>query len=377
MNIACNVCQEENLSSAIFCKRCVSPINVQKIADYTEEDKQFILSLLLETIAEKKKQHVHEKKKIINSVFWPEYLNMYWLRPETAIWRTIEAEILTKRGCLQEPLLDLGCGDGLNISIAKGNKFSKEFDTFQCVKLDDKDIYNYVDNSYNPIITQLAKEKIAAGLDIKETLVQKAKRLNTYHEILRADIHNIPYPDQKFKTVYSVIKDFQNVQPILNEVHRVLQKKGTIVLTTPNKTFKQNLYFINKAQEFLAQENKENAAKYMEYDRGRSIYSATQKTKEEWNTELQEAGFLVKETITYISPALTKLFDIGTRAFSVELIQKYHNHLKETKRPYMKELYINLINYIFSVYLDQIEDQKGSFMIIIAEKKDAEKKDVE
>ena len=367
-NIICEVCQESNPKESIFCKRCVSPINVQKLSDYTKEDKQFIFTLLLEAIAEKKHQHIKENKTIINSPFWEEYLNMYWLRPETAIWRTIEAEIMSKRNCLQEPLLDLGCGDGINVSILKGNKFSTEFDTFQCVKLDDKDIYNYADNNYQPKLS-IQKEKIACGIDIKETLVQKAKQLGTYHQILRGDIHHIPCKDQEFQTVYSnVIKDFAEVQPILKEVSRILKPHGKLVLTTPNHNFKKNLYFINEAHKLLQAGQKEKAQKYIEYDRGRSIYSATQKTKEEWTKELQQAGFKVKETITYISPELTKLFDIGTRSFSVDLIQKYHNALKENHGFVMKELSTSFIKAAFEVYLDQIEDENGSFMIIIAEK---------
>ena len=367
-NIICEVCQESNPHESIFCKRCVSPINVQKISDYTTEDKQLIFTLLLEALAEKKRQHIQENKIIINSPFWGEYLNMYWLRPETAIWRTIEAEIMSKRNCLQEPLLDLGCGDGINVSILKGNKFSKEFDTFQCVKLDDKDIYNYASQEYHPkLITQT--EKIACGIDIKETLVQKTKQLQTYHQVLRGDIHHIPCENQQFQTVYSnVIKDFANVQPILKEVNRVLKQHGQLVLTTPNHNFKKNLYFINQAHKLLQAGETEKAQKYIEYDRGRSIYSATQKTNEEWTAELEQAGFKVKETVTYISPELTKLFDIGTRSFSVDLIQKYHHTLKENHGIVMKELSISFIKAAFEVYLDQIEDENGSFMLIIAEK---------
>lgn len=367
-NLLCEVCQESNPKEAIFCKKCVSPINVQKISDYTEQDKQLIFTVLLEALAEKKKQHFQENKTVINSPFWDEYLNMYWLRPETAIWRTIEAEIMTKRNCLQEPLLDLGCGDGINISIVKGNKFSKEFDTFQCVQLDGKDIYNYVNQDYRPKLMKQA-EKISCGIDIKQTLVQKAKQLNTYYQILRGDIHHIPCKDQQFQTVYSnVIKDFADVPPILTEVHRVLKQQGLLVLTTPNHNFKKNLYFINEAHKLLEAGQKEKAQKYIEYDRGRSIYSATQKTEEEWVKELQQASFKVKETITYISPALTKLFDIGTRSFSVDLIKKYHEALKENQGFILKELSTSFIKTAFSVYLDQIEDQNGSFMIIIAEK---------
>lgn len=81
----CSVCGEENDSSILYCKKCVSPINVQKISDYTEEDKEYILSLLLEAVAKKKKEVVKNRKKLIDSPFFDEYLNVYWLRPGTLI----------------------------------------------------------------------------------------------------------------------------------------------------------------------------------------------------------------------------------------------------------------------------------------------------
>ena len=90
----CSVCEEENENTVLFCKKCVSPVNIRKISDYTEEDKDFILSLLLNVVAKKKKKVIEKKKQIIDSLFFDQYLNVYWLRPETAVWRTIEAEIL-------------------------------------------------------------------------------------------------------------------------------------------------------------------------------------------------------------------------------------------------------------------------------------------
>ena len=320
----CSVCEEENENTVLFCKKCVSPVNIRKISDYTEEDKDFILSLLLNVVAKKKKKVIEKKKQIIDSLFFDQYLNVYWLRPETAVWRTIEAEILKEWDCLQEPLLDLGCGDGINLSIAKGNKFSLEFDTFQGVKLDKKDIYDNVGEEYHPILTNQIEEKISSGIDSKKSLVKKAQMLNTYKEILEGDIHNLPYLSKTFRTVYSnVIKDFENVQPILKEVNRVLQKDGQLILTTPNNKFKKNLFFINEAKKLEEKNDLKKAQLFVNYDRGRSVYSATQKSLEEWKDELQRAGFILEKVITYAPPDLIKLFDIGTRAFSVDIIKKY------------------------------------------------------
>ena len=47
------------------------------------------------------------------------FLNAYWLRPETALWRTLDVEAMrTFKGT--SPSLDLGCGDGTFSFIRAG-----------------------------------------------------------------------------------------------------------------------------------------------------------------------------------------------------------------------------------------------------------------
>ena len=41
-----------------------------------------------------------------------ELLNVYWLRPETALWRAIDIEVM-KNFDICGNSLDLGCGDGV------------------------------------------------------------------------------------------------------------------------------------------------------------------------------------------------------------------------------------------------------------------------
>ena len=366
--MTCSVCHEKNEATAIFCRRCVSPINVQSLAEYTVDEKKFLLSLLLENMAKVRKKNNHFVFPTTRNSFLQQYLNVYWLRPETAIWRTIEAEILTSRNCLQEPLLDLGCGDGVNISIVKGNRFSKEFDTFLNVALEQKDIYDFVDESYVPLFEHRV-DKIACGLDIKPTQVKKAQRLGTYTEIIQGDIHHLPWHEPRFKTVYSnVIKDFEPVAPILREVHRILLDNGTLVLTTPNQNFKNNLYFVNEARKYELQGEHQKAIKYLEYDRGRSIYSATQKTAQGWRAELEQAGFEVVGIIPYISPELIEPFEIGPRAFSIDFIKAYQQYHQEGKGSIIKQIVLPIIEELFTPYLNKVEDEEGSFMIIIAKK---------
>ena len=362
MVMDCDVCGEENKEEALFCKKCVSPINVQKISDYTKEDKDHMLSLLLKFLSEKKESNPES----IESEYFEEYINAYWLRPESAVWRTKESEFL--KGKLIEPLLDLGCGDGINMAILKGWKFSREYDSFQAVKFEKDDIYDNFDESYAPKINEEG-DKAACAIDIKPSLVEKAKILKVYEKVIQGDIHNVPVEDLTFKTVYSnVLKDFKNVSPILKEVHRILQEDGMLIFNTPTDKFKKNLYFINKAKELKKEGNIELAEKYVEYDRGRSVYSATQWSIEKWEKVLNENGFKLIEYMPYNGPAMMKFWDVGFRPFSVDLIEMYEKMKSLGVGLEFKNMFISKIMSFFSMYLDDMGDKDGGFMFIIAQK---------
>ena len=117
-NFKCPVCGELNNPKDDFCKRCFSPITIKKLSEINKEELDFCINSLINHITEKKLEHIRKKKKIGATPFFKEYLNVYWARPETALWRTIEVEIIDKfRGeYLPYPVLDLGCGDGIIIS---------------------------------------------------------------------------------------------------------------------------------------------------------------------------------------------------------------------------------------------------------------------
>lgn len=64
-------------------------------------------------------------------------LNVFWLRPETALWREIDIRAMQSFS-FKSPSLDIGCGDGIFSFIRAGGKFSSEFDAFQAMSGLDK-----------------------------------------------------------------------------------------------------------------------------------------------------------------------------------------------------------------------------------------------
>ena len=58
------------------------------------------------------------------------FLGLYWLRPETAVWRTLDCLALAEVA-FKAPILDLGCGDGLFSFARAGGTVRPEYDVFR------------------------------------------------------------------------------------------------------------------------------------------------------------------------------------------------------------------------------------------------------
>ncbi len=93
------------------------------------------------------------KKQSDSNPYFDQFLSVFWLRPETALWRSIDTLAMRDFEFL-EPSLDLGCGDGIFSFVRAGGCFDITFDAFQAVgKLDH--FFDKVDifDDYNSITT--------------------------------------------------------------------------------------------------------------------------------------------------------------------------------------------------------------------------------
>ena len=91
------------------------------------------------------------------------FLNLYWLRPETAIWRTLDV-LQIKNRPFQSPILDAGCGDGSFTFTHFLGQTSSSFDVYTTIKNTQKyfhgnDIHNQT-TSIRPKIIKNATKKI-------------------------------------------------------------------------------------------------------------------------------------------------------------------------------------------------------------------------
>ncbi len=107
---------------------------------------------------------------------------------------------------LEEPILDLGCGDG---------KFAVT--TF--------------------------RTKLTIGVDPWFLPLREASNNKVYRLPICAIGDGLPLPDNYFASIISnsVLEHIENIQPVLNELGRVIRPQGRFIFCVPNSQFSRNL----------------------------------------------------------------------------------------------------------------------------------------
>ena len=190
-----------------------------------------------------------ESSKQIGNIL-ESFLSVYWLRPETALWRTIDV-LAMDSFIFESPSLDLGCGDGVFSFIRAGGRFDFGFDVFQSVTaleryFENVDIYDNYDDSYMaPLIGKMPGYQIDMALDHKEALLKKAATLGLYRKMVCQDANQgLPLDEASFKTVFSnIIYWLDNPHAIIGEIARILTPDGRAILMLPNDTFQDYSFY--------------------------------------------------------------------------------------------------------------------------------------
>lgn len=277
------------------------------------------------------------------------YMNAYWLRPETAVWRVADW-IGTKYFKFEAPILDFACGDGLNSFIRMGNNLPIEIDdSLSTVDVNPKeffedyvDIYNDANNDFEELKEE-AKFKIDVGTDWKQGLLDKAKKLKFYDKLILHDGNKpLPFEDESFNTIFSnSVYWMDETDSILKEMYRVLKKGGRVnlILANPN-IYKYNLYkiFNNKWSKVL--------------DRGRSLHYKSLLNDSEWEEKFKKTGFKINNKGKHINPNLLYMHEVGLRPISPVLI-KMANSLTQDKRNEIKKEWIDYMEYIFMPFFEE------------------------
>ncbi len=251
------------------------------------------------------------------------FLEMYWLRPETALWRALDCLALDEVG-MSGPVLDLGCGDGLFTFTRAGGRMAPDFDAFSQVGdldafFDKVDIYNFSDANTRPDVRTPPAWTVDVGLDHKDALLRKAFSTGLYREVVEADANaDLPLEDGRFGTVYSNILYWLDNYPLtLREIRRVLRDDGRVLLQVPSETFRDYSFY----QRLYVQGGDPRWQWLHLIDRGRSDNIRHCKTFDAWRDDFAAVGLKVAHHRRYLSKTVLEAWDIGLRPISPFLIE--------------------------------------------------------
>lgn len=184
---------------------------------------------------------------------------------------------------LQEPVLDVGCGDGVFAAI-----------TFD--------------------------EKIKVGFDPSFSILGEPANKKAYEHILCVEGASIPFPDDHFQTVISnsVLEHIPDLDPVIAEVGRVIKPGGLFIFCIPNDKLLTNLSVSN----FLDGVGLRFLGNW--YRRFFNTISRHHHAEgyEMWEERLTQNGFTIEKWWHYFSPKNVRTLEWGHYLGLPSLIHK-------------------------------------------------------
>lgn len=303
-----------------------------------------------------------------------EFLNVFWLRPENALWCAYQ-DSAYKRGPhkLVSPSLDLGAGNGLLSFVSMGGVISPEYDFFTNVGslesfFKGADIYDSFSRSgKSEYVLKKPDYVIDVALDHKENLLRQAEFLGVYKKLITADANNEwPIENSSLNSVISnILYWLSDKHHSFQELSRVLQKGGRAFLFIQTKNF----------TEFCMSYHPERLPKYR-----KTLEVLNRKRKEShlWQTDIQEIrqmarqyGFEVRHYEYCYSRLFLTMWDIGLRPLSPVLVDMVNSFDAEKRSRYKKE-WVNIFYDILKpIYDEETREplREGGYLYTILEKK--------
>ena len=247
-------------------------------------------------------------------------LQMYWLRPETALWRCFDC-LLMDHVPITGNSIDLGCGDGILSYIIAGGQIHN-YDVFLDVEqLQDynngADIYNSSTCRQLESDETFLRHRFSYGVDHKTGLIEKAKRLGGFYD--RTMVHDLnlplPFPESHFDTAFSNILYWLNdLNDVLSDWNRVLKRSGRLILFVPNENFRERAWLYYSAPH-------QGDNKYLNFfDRGYAGLVQHCYSSARWLELFVKNGFKVVKHRSYVTDPVISIWNIGTRPIASLLI---------------------------------------------------------
>lgn len=252
-----------------------------------------------------------------------DFLSIYPNVPQHALWRAVEAKLLSQQ-TLDRPILDIGCGDGTFSSVVfKNNRGG---------------IY---------------------GCDSSADTAARAAQTGLYEEVQSADARRLPYNDSFFSSAFSncVLEHIPEDEKVISEIARVLKPGGVFVFTVPSVHFKSNL-------------NKRSGEYLEKLDRRLEHYHY--RTSEEWTAILGKHGLEIKKNTTFFPPDVLIKWDSMMNFYAKEIMGRELSRLLISKKLGLKKFTYIFLPHVFKLLLSKWyeeglkEDESGSVRFISA-----------
>lgn len=283
-------------------------------------------------------------------------LDIHWLRPETALWRTFDCLMMEKFGEIRGYSIDLGCGDGTMSYIMAGGR-TANYDAFQDVAgLDHynagSDIHNVMPTTGITVDDSHLRFIFSEALDHKAGLIEKARRFKNFYKNARVHDLNIklPFDDKTVDSAFSnILYWLSDVEAVISDWSRVMKSGAVLNLFVPSRNF-QDMSWIY----YRAPHSGDN--KYLNFfDRGYADLIKHCYDSEEWASMFRAAGFQVRHHERYLSRPVMDIWNIGTRPIAPLLI-KTADRLSASDRAEIKQEWVS---YFHSFFLPIIEGEFG------------------
>lgn len=200
-----------------------------------------------------------------------------------ALLRAVEAQFYQDLLPLDEPVLDVGCGDGHFASVA-------------------------------------FPRMLEAGIDPEAGVLREAQERGTYRLLAQALGDGLPYADGSFATVVSnsVLEHIPDVDPVLGEIARVLRATGRFIFCVPGDRFTELLFFTWLFRRFRL----ERLARAYEGYFNRISRHHHCDTPEVWGDRLARAGMRLTASFYYFSERANHALDLGHYFGAPSLVAK-------------------------------------------------------
>jgi SAM-dependent methyltransferase len=287
--------------------------------------------------------------------FLKKSLNIYWLRPETALLLTLQYDKIKNEDLSKGMSLDIGCGDGTFSFLLMGGEFNKNFDDYQSIKVTDeyydgKDMFDHFKKEeYFPVIDKRPDTKIDVAIDFNESMIQKARSLELYNQIIKHDMGTtFPFSEGTFDTItgFNSLPYSSNLHKTFQEIYRVA-KEGSKIYTFLSGDKMKQYRFYN-----LYKDHHQMWAYYI--DRGRRGYGGEGVhllSYDEYKDIIENAGLSIKKHEYFISTGCYKAWDIGFRLI-FPMLKKMLDKVPKSEVGEVKDFWVEKEYEILSSYLE-------------------------